>query len=437
MAFVIIVMAVAFSAVCAFQYQHDVTEVQSALATVVEKQPPFNNQEPLPVEDVKDSNFTATPYQRDKDTSESNDKGPNPFKLGRAQNGEHQNGFELIPIAVYEIDSDNNIALVSDNATAYIAEDVLDEAIQNISQRSDGYGELSNVELLYYKVQNTDTNTIRIAFANASLIKGWENLAIILLFVGLGTIAIFFIAALFLSKRALKPVRDAWDSQRQFVADASHDLKTPLTVILANMSILSQHPQHTISQESQWIENTQHEANNMQELISEMLELAQVESHTPDNIIQEEVDFSDLVEEQVLLLDAMAIEKGCVLDCEADENVCVLGDAPQLSKMVKTLLENALKYVNADGTVLVRLIQNINRVQLSISNTGTPIPEEDIEHIFDRFYRSDKARTSGEGGFGLGLAIAMGIAQSHGGNITCSSDEKETVFTVILPVSKK
>ena len=205
--------------------------------------------------------------------------------------------------------------------------------------------------------------------------------------------------------------------QRDLTNNLAHDLKTPVTVILANNSILLKHSQDSIASQSQWIESTQVEAQNMQGLVNEMLELAQVESRAA--IEHSMLDFSDLVDGIALQFESVAFERGCEYRENVKEGLLVDGDESRLRKAVSTLIENALKYVDEKGVVTITLRANDRKSILEISNTGTAISKEDIPHIFDRFYRTDKARTSGTGGYGLG----------------CESNEKAgTVFTMTLPL---
>ena len=148
---------------------------------------------------------------------------------------------------------------------------------------------------------------------------------------------------------------------------------------------------------------------------------------------KEQLDFSDLVDGETLLFDSVALERGCSFECKVESGINVLGSGKQLGKMVSALIENAFKYVDAGGEVDVTLRRSGKKAVLSIGNTGPVISPEDLPHIFDRFYRTDKARTSGEGGFGLGLAIARETARQHGGDITCTSGDGRTTFTVTLP----
>ncbi|MBQ9001420.1 MAG: hypothetical protein IJ087_06165 [Eggerthellaceae bacterium] len=346
--------------------------------------------------------------------------------------GQQRSTSSIVPVAVYRIDASGTLRVIPEVTTASISSDVLQEAADGVMQAQDGFGTLSNVGLHYVKA--TKDGETFLAFADTSYTDSWKSLALMLAVVGLGTLVVFFVISLFYSQWALRPVKEAWDSQRQFVADASHDLKTPLTVILANAAILLKHPEHTIASESQWVESTQIEAENMQGLVNEMLELAQVEAGQARELVREPIDLSDLVDGETLLFDSVALERGYEFECSIDGGVRILGEEKQIKKMVSTLIENAFKYVDEGGTIGVVLRKTGKNATIAIHNTGSTISEQDLPHIFDRFYRTDKARTSGEGGFGLGLAIARGIALQHDGDITCASSQTDgTTFTISLP----
>ena len=329
------------------------------------------------------------------------------------------------------VSSDESYTIVSAFTTAQIDSDVLSEASTRINSLDNGFGTFNDLGLHYEK--RTTVNATYVAFADTSSTSSWESLAVSLLIAAIAILVVFFVISFFLSNWALRPVKEAWESQKQFVADASHELKTPLTVILANNSILLKHSQDSIASQSQWIESTQVEAQNMQGLVNEMLELAQVESRAA--IEHSMLDFSDLVDGIALQFESVAFERGCEYRENVKEGLLVDGDESRLRKAVSTLIENALKYVDEKGVVTITLRANDRKSILEISNTGTAISKEDIPHIFDRFYRTDKARTSGTGGYGLGLAIAREIAREHNGDITCESNEKAgTVFTMTLPL---
>ncbi len=341
--------------------------------------------------------------------------------------------ISLIPLVVYRLENDNSLVLIPRLSSASIENDILQEALQILDDKPNGFGELTSLGLNYYKEYQGDNKLI--AFADLSYTSSWQSLALVLFFVGIGSIVVFFIILLFYSNWALRPVKEAWSAQRQFVADASHDLKTPLTVILANTSILLKRPHDSIASQSQWVESTQSEAHTMQRLINEMLELAQVESATLPEIEKENINFSELVEGESLLFDSVAFEKSCRYDCSFDDEIIIKGNEDRLHKLVSTLIENAFKYVDESGQVKISLKKENRHAVLSIFNSGNFIDEKDLEHIFDRFYRTDKARTSSARGFGLGLAIARQIAHLHNGSITCSSEQNSgTTFEVRLPL---
>lgn len=148
----------------------------------------------------------------------------------------------------------------------------------------------------------------------------------------------------------------------------------------------------------------------------------------------ERLDLTDLVEGELLQFESVAFERAVDLQSQLDESVMVRGNAMRLRKLVGTLLDNACKYADDGGSVNVSLRQSVRRIELAVHNTGFAIAPEDLPHVFDRFYRADKARTRDDSGYGLGLAIAHAIAEEHGGNLAAASDdERGTTFTLTLP----
>lgn len=246
-----------------------------------------------------------------------------------------------------------------------------------------------------------------------------------------------FAASWLLSSLALKPVEDAWDRQRRFIADASHELKTPLAVILANTQILQK--DEGIPEDSmRWVESTSEEASHMSELVTELLELARADEATQagtSNVMaMADIDLSEMVDTATLEFDAVAFERGCLLETQIEPNIHVKGDRTWLSRSVRILIDNATKYAEQGSTVDVTLKRDGKHVVYSVHNFGNVIGPQDLDHVFDRFYRSDRARSrSDAGGFGLGLAIAKSIVEAHGGTIGATSSEaKGTTFTIVL-----
>ncbi|MBQ2093175.1 MAG: HAMP domain-containing histidine kinase, partial [Ruminococcus sp.] len=224
-------------------------------------------------------------------------------------------------------------------------------------------------------------------------------------------------------------VKKAWEQQKQFVADASHELKTPLTVILANNNIMMSHRDSTVKDEAQWLESTQEEAGHMKKLIDQMLYLAKSDAGTAA-VQYSDVNFSEIVEGAALNFEPVAFEKEIMIDTEIEPDIVLNGNATELNQLVHILTDNAVKYADKETTVTIKLSKKNDRVEFSVNNFGNVISKEDMEHIFDRFYRAEKSRTTK--GYGLGLSIAKKIVESTNGKLTVQSNEKDgTTFTAI------
>ena len=241
-----------------------------------------------------------------------------------------------------------------------------------------------------------------------------------------------------LARWILRPVEEAWDQQRRFVSDASHELKTPLAVILANAQILET-VEGVPEDARRWARSTADEAKHMKGLVEDLLTLARADEQraSGERAAAERVDLSALVDGCALEFDAVAFERGCSIESSLEPGLSVVGDPSQLGRLVRTLLDNATKYAARGTEVRVALAREGRRCRLAVTNLGDVIAPEDLEHLFERFYRTDRARErQPQGGFGLGLAIARSIAEAHGGTIGATSTSEEgTTFTVLLPLA--
>lgn len=296
-----------------------------------------------------------------------------------------------------------------------------------VAQEQD-FGVLRQHHAIYYR---SGSSPFRIAIASTDyIVQSVLRLGLVLLAIWLGAMLLFLAISIQLSAIAARPMEEAMQREKQFVADASHDLKTPLSVILANNAILAENPDAPVGSLSRWLDSTQAAAKRMQQLISQMLTLADVER--PDaSVALERVDLASLSMRSALELESLAYEKNITLDTELPEECFVRGDSGYLLRIVSSLLENALKYEPEGGRVLLRLIQEKKKTLLSVQNFGTQIPQEDLPHVFDRFYRSDKSRQNDSNSFGLGLAITRQMIQRLGGDIfAASSPEEGTIFRV-------
>ena len=220
--------------------------------------------------------------------------------------------------------------------------------------------------------------------------------------------------------------------RRRFVSDASHELKTPLTVILSSSDLLAQEESPT--KRAQYLDNIRAESQRMRRLVEGMLTLARGDSgraKTP----MEPVALSELANETAMSFEPVAFEAGHPLEYELAENLTVRGRADELRQVFAILLDNAVKYAPAGAPVRLTLRESGRDAALEVEHPGDPIPPEQLAHLFDRFYRADASRSDHEG-FGLGLSIAQSIVTAHRGTIRCRSDAQGTCFTVTLPLQK-
>lgn len=253
--------------------------------------------------------------------------------------------------------------------------------------------------------------------------------------VGIAALGLFFAASLLLSRWAVRPVARSWEQQRQFVADASHELKTPLTVMLSNADLLLEQEEAEPDRRRRWAENIQAGGRQMGTLIEQLLLLARSDSGQAVNAGFRPVDLTDLVQTAALMFEPVAFEAGKGLTWETPEQpLTVSGDGDKLKRLLDILLDNAVKYAAPGGTIILTLRREGRRAVLTVTNPGEPIPEEEREAIFRRFYRADRARSSS--GFGLGLAIARTIAQEHRGKLWAESDPAGyNTFLCALPLN--
>ena len=262
----------------------------------------------------------------------------------------------------------------------------------------------------------------------------WNLLKI---FIGVGSLSLIllFFISIYFTNKAINPLEETFRKQKQFIADASHELRTPLTIIKTNVSLLRENEMETIHSQKKWINYIDSQAGRMSTLINEMLSLANLDANKKkEEIIN--INLSKMIRDSLLVFEVVIFEKGLILEEDLTDNIFIKGEQNQIKKLISILMDNAIKYTNNNGKITVLLINERNKAKLIIRNTGEGIEKEHLEKIFERFYRVDKSRDRGTGGYGLGLSIAKAIVEEHKGKIHAESIiNNETSFIIELPLS--
>lgn len=229
------------------------------------------------------------------------------------------------------------------------------------------------------------------------------------------------------SKKSIEPIKTAFEKQKQFISDASHELKTPLTIISANADVLSAE-----IGENKWLEYIKSQAERMNVLVNDLLNLTRLENNTSKFIITK-FDLSKAIENTALPFECQAFEAHKTFEIDIEENLRISGSEYHIKQMAAIFIDNALKYSNENGTVRITLKSHGDKKILSVFNTGQGVHEDEKDKIFERFYRSDDSRARTTGGYGLGLAIAKSIIDKHKFRITVDNTEGESIcFNIIM-----
>lgn len=295
-------------------------------------------------------------------------------------------------------------------------------------------GAVSNWRYMYKQI---DSGYI-IAFTEISSdLATLRMLAICLLLIALAAMVVTVFISLFFANRSIRPIEEAYNKQKQFIADASHELKTPLATINTNIDVLLSKDDSTTDEEKKWLIYIKDEARRMSKLTNDLLYLARAD-YGSENQVCGSVSWTDIVRNAILVMEARVFEQNVTLESEIADGINIAASAEQLKQLVMILLDNAVKYTPGGGEIELKLFKKASDACLTVRNTDAGISEADLPHIFDRFYRSDKARTYTENsGYGLGLAIAKAITESFKGTISAESKaDSYTMFTVKIPLLK-
>lgn len=317
-----------------------------------------------------------------------------------------------------------NIMVLSNSLKETTDKDIL-SMTQKLQKNGKRFGSIDDYIYLVRILKSG--NTVYIFVNNKEALQNSKQFFIVSIFIFLLSVIVFTIISYYLSRWMIKPSEKAIKNQKIFVANISHDLKTPITIIRANADLIENEVKNKKS-----IKYIQQETEKLNHLVNEMLTLTRI-----DNTISKEnfksFNFGDSLFDVVLPFESIAYEKGIRFNINIDEVTDYFGDESNIQKLAEILIDNAMSYTAKGGIVDVDAYENSKAVTLSVTNTGEPISDEKKVEIFDRFYRESKSRERTGNHYGLGLSIANTIVKKHNGKITVESKNGKNTFTVILP----
>ena len=341
-------------------------------------------------------------------------------------------GFDMPMLSssiIIELDSENNIAKVSTFMES--DEESLENTIYEIIKNEDKYGKVKLEGSSYGYLKDYTTKGLKIALMSRQpQITVLNNLLKVFISIGSISLILLLLISIYLTSRTIKPIKETFEKQKQFIANASHELKTPLAIIKTNNSLVLSNKSATVESQGKWLNYINNQIERMSELLDEMLTLAKLDTSKELKDFAE-FDFSKLVNNILLTFEAVIFENRIELESNILKDIKLKGDKENIKRVVIILLDNAIKYTNKNGKINVDLVQEKNRIKLKVKNTGEGIEKEDLEKVFERFYRVDSSRARETGGYGLGLSIAKSIVESHNGKIYAESNiRKDTTFII-------
>lgn len=332
-----------------------------------------------------------------------------------------RNFEEPFPIS---IDGVYKFSIKEGKITRESSNDVTDEIRNKAIEVSKKKSEEGYSDNYIYKIKKVGNGDLEVTLMeNESAINRLKMTIVWAVVIGIiGLFVIAFIASR-IAKIIVKPVEETFEKQKQFISDASHELKTPLAVIEANADVLSDKVG-----DSKWISYIQNEVQSMNKLVNDLLVLAKMENVKNTNY--QKFDLSKEVQMSVAVFESMIFEKKINLETNIKDGIEFVGEREDIKQVVSILLDNAIKHTNENNKVIINTNKDKNDIEIEVKNQGAPIPDDEKDKIFERFYRVDKARNRNEKRYGLGLAIAKGIVDKYHGTIEVNCKDGFTSFII-------
>lgn len=260
--------------------------------------------------------------------------------------------------------------------------------------------------------------------------RAFRNVSILVCLIGVTIISALIT---FFSGKILRPVAESYEKQQRFITDAGHEIRTPLTIINADVSVLEMEQEG--DETNEWLEDIRQQTRRLSNLTEELVYLTRMEEVQKTSVNMKRLNFSKIVGDVAHSFESRALVSEKKYDCSVAEDLFLRGDESALRKLVSILLDNAFKYSSDSGDIRLRFYRQGKSIFLTVSNSVDEIPKDSIPHLFDRFYRADSSRNSETGGHGIGLSIAQAVVRAHGGKIVAYTPDGKTLrITATFPV---
>ena len=286
-------------------------------------------------------------------------------------------------------------------------------------------GFLSNYR---YLTKTDDCDTVIIFLDCRNRINSFRTFLIYSVMVSLAGMVAVAVLVVLLSKMVMKPVQESYEKQKSFITDAGHEIKTPLTIIDADATILEM----DCGEDNEWIKDSRAQVGRLSALTKDLIYLSRMEEEKPQ---VQMIDFplSDVITETAQSFQSLAKVQDKTFTVEVEPMLNLCGDEKAITQLISILLDNALKYSDEKGTISLKAHSKGRSVCIEVYNTAEHVEVSELGKLFDRFYRADKSRNSQTGGYGIGLSIAKAVVEAHKGRISASSaDGKSLTITAIL-----
>lgn len=338
----------------------------------------------------------------------------------------------ISPEAPYEtryftvtFDSEGNVVAIDTRNIAAINDDVAKEYAEKLRAKNKEKGFIKDYK--YIETITTNGDKMYIFLDCSRSLRTFREFLSASIIISIAGLFVVLVLVVIFSKIIMKPVAETYQKQKQFITDANHELKTPLTIINASCEILELEMNNT---ENEWTNTIKEQVARLTELTNKLVFLSRMDEEN-NKISMTDFSLSEVMEEAVKPYYTLALSKGKKIATDIEANVTLNGDMEMIKQAISLLLDNAIKYSDEEGNITIKLSKSGRNKKIIVSNTTTGVPTGDLSQLFERFYRLDKSRNSETGGHGIGLSVVKSIINLHKGKIIANSNDGKTINFII------